>query len=184
MDAAAAAAHDVIAESQLMQDYDEPAGGKLTAVARYQTHLTVVHDAGTPRPFTALRVWADAPVTVQVDGRPFPIGPQTAAPVQTAADGSVSIVSDAGDLAATPLRVWASFMDPAERIVVYPDAEFHQRLASVTADPEGDDPTSINLSTAKSYDGTALFSSQALAQQMAQAVHQLVGAAGLAAAAA
>jgi outer membrane protein assembly factor BamB len=179
MDAAAAAAHDVIAESQLMQDYDEPAGGQLTAVARYQTHLTVVDDAGTPRPFTALRVWADAPVTVQVDGNPFPIGPQTAAPVQTAADGSVSIVSDAGRLAATPLRVWASFMDPAERIVVYPDAEFHQRLASVIADPKGDDPTSINLSTAKPYGGTPLFSSQAQAQQVAQAVRQLAGAAGL-----
>ncbi len=179
MDAVAAAAHDVIAESQLMQDYDEPAGGQLTAVARYQTHLTVVDDAGMPRPFTALRVWADAPVTVQVDGRPFPIGPQTAAPVQTAADGSVSIVSDAGSLAATPLRVWASFMDPAERIVVYPDAEFHQRLASVIADPQGDDPTSINLSTAKPYGGTPLFSSQDQAQQMAKAVRQLADAAGL-----
>jgi len=179
MDAAAAAAHDVIAESQLLQDYDEPAGGKLTAVARYQTHLTVVDDAGAPRPLTALRVWADAPVTVQVDGRPFPIGPQTAAAVQTAADGSLSIVSDAGGLAATPLRVWASFMDPAERIVVYPDAEFHLRLAAAAAQPGGDDPTSVNLSTAKSYAGTALFSNQAQAQQLAQVVRQLAGAAGL-----
>ena len=179
MDAAAAAAHDVIAESQLLQDYDEPAGGKLTAVARYQTHLTVVDDTGAPRPLTALRVWADAPVTVQVDGRPFPIGPQTPAAVQTAADGSLSIVSDAGDLAATPLRVWASFMDPAERIVVYPDAEFHLRLAAAVAQPGDDDPTRVNLSTAKSYAGTALFSNQAQAQQMAQVVGQLAGAAGL-----
>ena len=179
MDTAAAAAHDLIAESQLLQDYDEPTGGKLTAVARYQTHLTVVDDAGSPRPFTDLRVWAEAPVTVQVDGRPFPIGPQTPAPVRTAADGSLAIVSDAGDLAATPLRVWASFMDPAERVVVYPDAEFHQRLAAAVAQPGGDDPVSINLSTAKSYAGTALFSNQAQAQQMAQVVRQLAGAAGL-----
>ncbi len=48
-------------------------------------------------------------------------------------------------------------MDPYERIVVYPDREFHSRLATThyesTANP---DPTRINLATAAPYDTSNL----------------------------
>jgi hypothetical protein len=70
--------------------------------------------------------------------------------------------SDDTDLFATPLRVWAGFMDEHERVVVYTDREFHARLTTATAitdpnDPDYDNPDALNLHAAKSYDGSNLF---------------------------
>ena len=106
-----------------------------------------------------------------INGTAFRVGPGDAqfAAVQTGPDGVVTIVSGAvagpgqglapvsagADMAAVPLRVWAPFMDPYERLVVFPDREFHNRLATTHATPAGRpgraDPTRINLSTAQSY---------------------------------
>ena len=36
-------------------------------------------------------------------------------------------------MAAAPLRVWASFMDPYERLLVSPDREYHNRVATAHA---------------------------------------------------
>jgi outer membrane protein assembly factor BamB len=189
VDTAVAAERAFIIESQLMQDYDEPTAGSLTSTARYQTHLTVVDDLKAPLGYEGLRIWAEAPTQVTIGGRSFSIDTRTPAVVQTEADGSLEIVSDATDMFATPLRVWATFMDPFERIVAYPDAEFHQRLAATVHDPTSDDPTTINLATARDYTnaphnasgGTSLFSAseQPRAAQVATAIKTMSTAAGL-----
>jgi outer membrane protein assembly factor BamB len=145
-----------IVDSELMQDFDEPSAGSLTATARYQTHVTIVDARKTPRPFQAVKVWADTPLLslVQIDGQPYFINATTAATVQTDAAGTLTIVSDAADLSATPLKLWAGFMNPYERIVVYPDRAFHARLATTEAAPNqpNPDPLQINLATATTYD--------------------------------
>jgi hypothetical protein len=54
-----------------------------------------------------------------------PDAPRTALrpPLKTGSDGSLVIVTTATDIFAPTLRVWASFMDPYECIVVYPDED-------------------------------------------------------------
>jgi hypothetical protein len=176
VDEAVQGLRDFVAESALLQDFDAaPAGQAQPAnpqgTARYQTHLTVLDDARAPRPRTTVKVWADAPTALLINGTAFRVGPGDAqfAAAQTGPDGVVTIVSGAvagtgagaapvsaaADVAAVPLRVWAPFMDPYERLVVFPDREFHNRLATTHATPAGqsgaDDPTRINLSTAQSY---------------------------------
>jgi outer membrane protein assembly factor BamB len=184
-DAAAAAAHAVIAESQLLQDFDDPSGGPgagaAVKVARYQTHLTVLDDLEQPRALETIKLWADEDTTVVVDGTTFKINATTAASVQTGADGTLVIVSDAADLFAPRLTLWAAFMDPAERLVIWPDQEFHARLAATVAVPTDDDPGQINLSTTSDYGGTRLFSDQQQqqAQNVAGGVRQLCAAVGL-----
>ena len=109
---------------------------------------------------TAVKVWADAPTSVTINGQPFQIGPgpalTDAAAVETGADGVVTIVGDATDFSTPALRVWAPFMDPSERVVIYPDQEFHLRLAGCTAQTSdaGLDFGTINLGTCATYDGT------------------------------
>ena len=147
------AERDFIVESDLMQDFDEDTPGQLTTTARYQTHVTVVDANKAPRPFQAIKVWADVSTALLIDGKPYTVDATTPASVQTDATGSLTIVSDATDLSTGALSLWAGFMDPYERIVVYPDREFHNRLATThyesTANP---DPTRINLATAAPYD--------------------------------
>jgi hypothetical protein len=187
-----------IIESQLLQDPDPsatgtgniPANGPLPAnpippsVARYQTHLTVVDDQKTPRPNETVKIWADVANTViTVGGQQYAVGPDDAAyaTVTTGIDGCVVIVSDAPNINTSALRVWASFMDPFERILVYPDHEWHGRVASsyadASADPNRPDPTKPNLSTAYRYNGTQLFSddekSQNAPTNVANAVAQM-----------
>ena len=111
------ATRDFIIESQLMQDFDDPAtpGGGSITTARYQTQITLVDHLKTPRPYEAVKIWADAPTTISVDGGPpVAIGPGDAqfAAVQTGVDGTLTLTSghllndgsDNTDLHAVPLR--------------------------------------------------------------------------------
>ncbi len=172
-----------IVDSELMQDFDEPAAGQLTATARYQTHVTVVDPNKAPQPFQAVKVWADQATTVLIDGVSYAIDATTAASVQTDATGTLTIVSDATDLSTPSLKLWAGFMNPYERIVVYPDREFHNRLATThyASGSTNPDPTRINLATATTYDVNNLTSpptlftqNDQLEQQKAQAAAQVI----------
>jgi hypothetical protein len=154
--------HDFIIESQLMQDYDDPPAGQTVppTIARYQTNLTVVDNVKAPRPRMAIKIWADEPNTaITVDNQLYTVGPDDAsfASVQSGVDGTLTITSDAVDMSAVPLRFWAGFMDTYERVVVYPDREFHQRVMTAHATANDDDPDKINLVTATTYDKTPLF---------------------------
>ena len=166
---------DFVIESQLLQDYDPGAA----AVARYQTQMTIVDDAKTPQPFTSVKIWADTALAVQIDGTAYTIGPDTPAATSVDASGTLTILSVAADLFATPLRIWAAFMDPFERIVIYPDREFHNRLPGMIADPNNDDPTVINLATGTNYAGTQVFTDQQQAQTIATTVATTCQAAGI-----
>jgi hypothetical protein len=157
---------DFIIESQLMQDPDQTAtNGSANpddpippSVARYQTHISVVDDQKTPRINEPVKIWADAPGTViTIEGVQYTIGPGDAefAQTQTGPDGTVVIMTDATDVNASALRAWASFMDPYERIVIYPDHEWHGRVSASYNDPTASvtqpDPTRPNLSTVHTY---------------------------------
>jgi hypothetical protein len=154
-------------------------------VARYQTHLTVVDDQKSPRPNEPVKIWADiANTVITVEGKQFTIGPDDSAyaVVTTGTDGSVVIVSDATNINTSALRAWASFMDPFERIVVYPDHEWHGRASQSNSDPNADptkapDPSKPNLNTVHNYKGTQLFTdsekSQGTPTNVANAVGQM-----------
>lgn len=172
---AISALRDFAIESQMMQDYDPGA----VATPRYQTHITIVDEQKTPQPYTGVKIWADEPVTLLVDGQSFAVGPDTPLATHVDAAGSLTLASDASDIFAAPLRLWAAFMDPFERIVIYPDREFHARLPGMGADPANDDPTAINLATGTNYAGTLVFSDQKQAQATAQAVSAVCTATGL-----
>ena len=182
------AERDFIIESQLMQDPDQNAANGSTdqtnpippSVARYQTHLTVVDDQRAAIPHEPVKIWADVANTkITVGGVLFTIGPGDAqfASVMTGADGSLVIVSDATDINTSALRVWASFMNPYERIVVYPDHEWHGRASQSYATPgeASPDPGKPNLSTAYNYKGAQLFSDDEKTQNAPQNVASAVG---------
>jgi outer membrane protein assembly factor BamB len=194
LDRATQALRDFIIESQLMQDFDDPPQPQTNAdpptFARYQTHLTVVDQHKAPRPFEAVKVWADQPTVICIDGgAPVTVGPgdDDFAVAQTGADGSVTITtghvnndgSDDTNLFATPLRAWAGFMDQYERVVIYPDREFHNRVATAQAvtdptKPNYDNPDVVNLQTAQNYSGTALFTTDEQKQQQPQNIANAV----------
>ena len=183
---------DFIIESQLMQDPDETAtNGKKEqnippSKARYQTHLTIVDDLKAPRPHEAVKIWADQPnTTIIIDGQTYTIGSDDSAfaAAKTGADGTLVIVSDASNVNTSLLRVWAAFMDPYERILVFPDHEFHDRVSnsyassSSTSDNLYTDPDHPNLSSVGNYSGTSLFTQDEKnanqPQQVANSVQQM-----------
>ena len=169
---------------------DDPNNPIPPSVARYQTHLTVLNGSSAdpnkfvPRPNEPVKVWADKPgTTITIDTamgpQKFTVGPgdDDYAAVTTGTDGSLVIVSDAKDMFASPLRVWASFMDPYERVVVNPDQEYHSRVTTAHADATDDDPDKVNLTTAHNYKGDPLFTedekNQGQPQNCADAVGQM-----------
>jgi hypothetical protein len=192
VDTATQALRDFIIESQMMQDFDDPPQGQTDppTYSRYQTHITVVDDQRAPRINEAVKIWADQPTTISIDsGPPVQIGPgdDEYAAAQTGVDGVVTVstgyltlnagapdgFADGADYFATPLRVWAGFMDPYERVVIYPDAEFHARITTAqnitdSTQPAYDDPDSINLHAAQNYAGAPFFTSDEIKQNQPQ----------------
>ncbi|UBF30749.1 hypothetical protein K9N68_39830 (plasmid) [Kovacikia minuta CCNUW1] len=180
---------DFIIESQLMQDPDKPAtdlnNSILHSVARYQTHLTIVDDLKAPRPHEAVKIWADQPNTqVIINDQPYTIGPSDSdyASVKTGVDGTLVIVSTAGNVNTSILRVWAPFMNSFERILIFPDHEFHGRVSnsyasSSTSDASYTDPDHPDLSSVVNYSGTSLFTDDEKTagqpQQIAKATQQM-----------
>ncbi len=159
---------DFIVDSQLMQDFDDPSAPTHNAdgVARYQTHLTLIDATKAPLINESVKLWADqANTIVLVNGQSYTIGPDDDqfASVKTSSSGQLVIVSgytqadgsDTSDMNAVPLRAWAPFMNPYERMLVLRDQEFHNRVATAhSTDPSqagADDPTRANLQTAQTY---------------------------------
>jgi hypothetical protein len=191
------AARDFVIESQLMQEPDQSAAGSGNipadpnaplpdnpippSRARYRTQITIVDDQKTPQPYEAVKVWSDIDGTViTVSGKPYTIGTgdSACALLQTGVDGSLALTVEANDANAPALRVWAAFMDSYERIVVYPDQEWQQRVAKShsdsTADPnKAPDPSRPNLNTVHNYKNTQLFT-DAEKNQQPQSVPQIV----------
>ena len=143
-----------------------------------------------------------------VNGQNYTIGPDDDqyAVVNDGPDGTLLIVSgytqadgsDAPDMSAPPLRAWASFMDPYERMLIYRDREFHNRVAAAHATNAGqsgaDDPTRPNLQTAQKYGplqknvgntGATLFTAdeqqQGQPQQVASTIQKMAASVGTAA---
>jgi hypothetical protein len=112
-----------------------------------------------------------------VDGQSFTVGPgdNDYAAAKTGVDGSLVIVSDATDMFASPLRVWASFMNSYERIVVNPDQEFHTRVTTAHATATDDNPDKVNLVTAHNYNATPLFTADEKKQQQPQNCANAIG---------
>lgn len=189
VDQLAQAERDFIIESQLMQDPQDPGNGgsKVTApdgniipssVSRYQTHLTVVDDKKHPLPNEPVKIWADvAGAVITVEGTQYTIGPADTAfaSVKTGNDGCVVITTDAKDVNASALRVWAAFMDPFERIMIYPDHEWHGRVTQSNVTDTVSDPGKPNLNKAYKYDGTTLFTDSERQQGTTTNVANAVG---------
>ncbi|MGB5935143.1 MAG: PQQ-binding-like beta-propeller repeat protein, partial [Ornithinimicrobium sp.] len=151
---------DFLVESHLMEDYD---GNEkdTTHHTRYQTHVTMLDATKAPRPNQAVKIWSDESTKLQVDGVFHDVGPTTPVHFQTDGTGSFTLVSDAESTRTSPLRLHADFMDDHERVIIYPDREFHGRLTETQAEPDGgeedlNDPQRVNLSTAKDFKGAHL----------------------------
>ncbi len=207
VDGALQGLRDFIVDSQLLQDFDDPSQATHNdkGVARYQTHLTLVDNSRAPLANQPVKIWADKSTSVLINGQRFTIGPgdDQFAAVTAPASGTLVIVSgytrvdgsDKTDMAAAPLRVWASFMDPYERLLVSPDREYHNRVATAHAasadQPGADDPGRANLQTAQTYgdlknqgNGTSnpLFTDQQKQdnqpQQVARVIQTMTGSVG------
>ena len=162
---------DFIIESQLMQDPDPNATNGSTdpnnpippSVARYQTHLTLVDDQKILLPNETVKIMYDSFNDRDQRGRRAIQRPGLATRPsrrsRPARRQGLVLVSDEEGREQLGLAR-APFMNPYERIVVYPDHE-HGRAAQSIADPKAAiptdlDPTKANLSTAYTYKGATV----------------------------
>lgn len=134
--------HDFNSQSQLMVDF---AGAQhqtsFAQVPAYQSHVVLYDPQGNVRTGESVKVWASAPVTLITDNQSFDIGPDQAAAFQSNGTGHIvlSVQANTSVTAAAPsglstpaLTLWASFMAPEERILIYPDERLHAALQSIT----------------------------------------------------
>ena len=63
--------------------------------APYQTHVTIVDDQKAPQPNEPVKIWADAPTTLVIDGLSFDVGPGDTqyAAARTGADDESNVLT-------------------------------------------------------------------------------------------
>jgi outer membrane protein assembly factor BamB len=147
--------HSFNSQSQLMVDYVPAAQGATPQqIPSYQSHVTLYDSENNIRPNEAVKIWSATPTTLLTDNQTFQIGPDEPAAFQSDSSGkltlsvpaSTNIQPETGSGLSTPaLTLWASFMDPSERILIYADQRLHARLQSITG---------ADLQNAASYNST------------------------------
>jgi len=133
--------HEFNSQSQLMVDFVPSSGANPQQIPSYQSHITLYDTENNIRPNEAVKIWSVTPATLLTENQTFQIGPTTPAAFTSDASGKVvlsvpastTIQGGVGSGLSTPaLMLWASFMDPNERILIYPDQRLHARLQTMS----------------------------------------------------
>jgi len=141
--------HEFNSQSQLMVDIINP--DQPQQVPAYQTHITLFDSQNNIRPNESVKMWSTSAATLMTDNQSFEIGPDTPACFQSDATGKLVLsvqantniqAGVASGLSTPGLLLWASFMDPLERILIYPDQRLHAKLQNISGS---------DLQTATSY---------------------------------
>jgi outer membrane protein assembly factor BamB len=124
----------LIFQTALMEDYAYVPGDPITSSSLLHTFRTIITTQeadGRPRPFEALQIWAEAPLTIDVNGVALPISPFNATSLATDAKGQLQLVVKATDISSPELLVWAGFMQRDARVKVPVDQPVRTGLARV-----------------------------------------------------
>lgn len=132
--------HQFNSQSQLMVDFTRQMSSYQQTPA-YQTNIQLYDPSGNVRSRESIKVWASAPVNLTTDNQGFVVDHDAPAAFESDAAGRIviSVQADTNISASTPsglstpaLTLWASFMAPDERILIYPDQRLHGALQTIT----------------------------------------------------
>jgi outer membrane protein assembly factor BamB len=143
-------------DSTLIQDF-EPSGaavtkgGGLTPVPYYNTEVFLHNPDQTPLVNTAVKLRSTAATTVKVGGQSYSLDPNNPVGLTTDGKGRLRIESRADGISTPPLLLWAPFLADTEEIVIYPDHQVHDDLATSTGD---------DLLAARDYGGNPILTGQ------------------------
>lgn len=181
--------HEFNVQTALMvENYDTTKSPPVGTDTAYRVTITLMDPAKKPRPFQAVKLSAVGTLTVTSGLQTYTISPTQPQPLWLQTDGSGQVViaingvvDPAAPLLHCPaLIAWASFMQPNEAIVIYPDHDNLSQLATMQAtNPDPSDPDSKGLDTAKGYNGQPVLQSayqdENSRQQIADAIKNTVG---------
>jgi outer membrane protein assembly factor BamB len=145
--------HQFNSQSQLLVDFlGTQQASSFQQAPAYQSDIVLYDPQGNVRPRESVKLWASAPVMLMTDNQSFKIDSATPASFQSDASGHIhlSVQADTNISASVPsglstpaLTLWASFMEPDERILIFADQRLHASLQAITG-PQLQAATSYN----------------------------------------
>jgi outer membrane protein assembly factor BamB len=129
-----------LSRSEFMQQMEPGAPNQPIPTATYRTEIVVFNVDKSVRVNESLKIWASEPVTIDTGTGSFAISPDTPLHFQTDASGRVSLsmrgnplikAGSARGLTCPAIKLWADFMEPQERILIFPDQTLHDRLSAI-----------------------------------------------------
>lgn len=133
--------------SQLMVDYcrsNTSENGGIKQIPTFRTHITLYDKHNNIRPNENVKIWAAEPTNITLGGKSRLVGPETPVgwisdatgmiefTMEPKADFQIDKKGNTSGISAPMLTLWADFMQPLERIVVFPDQQMHQNLQNIT----------------------------------------------------
>lgn len=132
--------HGFASESKLLADSVASSTNAQPASPVFRSVVQLVDHNKNPRAFISVKLWASDKVTIDAEGSVITLsgsGNGVAGTsflwLTTDASGSIYFASQAIDISSPAIYLWASFMDTEEAIVLYPDQDATNDLATASA---------------------------------------------------
>lgn len=132
-----------LVRSELIEQMEPGLSNAPLPTATYRTEVSVFHVDKTARVNESVKIWASEPVTITIGGQVYSIDAHNPVALQTDSSGQISMsvaanpavqAGSATGLATPSLKVWGDFMNPGERVLMYPDQPLHHRLSVLSGD--------------------------------------------------
>ncbi len=157
--------HGLFSESVLIEDF-VPAGGTTNRTPTYRTHLLFLDSNYNPRPFKAVKIWSSDPAQIINGASTYQVNPTTGVWLTTDGSGELSIVVSPDNVTCPALYVWDSYMLPGDAMVIYPDWDTTNSLATLQ---------SSNMPDNNPFDGTPLFAGVTGKEALAASIRYTIG---------
>jgi outer membrane protein assembly factor BamB len=123
----------IIAQARMMQNWTqtEVTAGNKSGQIVFRTEITLLDANGRAISGAGIKVWTDEPCTITVGGVQYPVDNKKGAQFVTDARGMISVITPVNALTTPTLQIWSAFMKPGERVIIHPDQNLGEALASL-----------------------------------------------------
>jgi outer membrane protein assembly factor BamB len=165
----------LVAQSRMMQDWSQ---GDISAnnpdgTVAFRTEVSFLDGNARPLLGALVRLWTDEAATIVANGTSYNTDNANAAVMSTDARGMITVITACNALTTPTLQLWADYMAENERVIIHPDSNLTETLASIS----GKDIVNPGASSNPLLrDKTTLFPSltEAQADGIAQAVNNAI----------
>ena len=124
----------LVAQSRMMQDWSQSdiSTGNADGTVAFRTEVSFLDGNARPLLGARVRLWTDETATIVANGASFTTDNANAAVITTDLRGMITVITACNALTTPTLQLWADYMAENERVIIHPDSNLTETLATIS----------------------------------------------------